>query len=139
MSRMELSRTLGSIAAVLVSYAAAFWLLTLSRQGFNTLGRIGWLSAVYCAMGVGVFFWAKILAPVAKKRFWSQRGCQYAALMVMIPGCILFVARPSILHTGNLLILQSLFTGLLLTKFVYPNFYKSGPFDREPAITPFPK
>jgi len=139
MSRVQLSRILGSIAAVLASYVATFWLLTLPLHGFASLGRVGWVSAIYCALGVGVYFWAKILTPVAKQRYWSQRNCQLAAILIVIPGCLLFLSGGPILNVGTLLVNQALFTGLLLGKSVYPNAGKQGPFEKESPATLLPK
>jgi hypothetical protein len=93
----------------------------------------------YCALGVGVYFWAKILTPVAKQRYWSQRNCQLAGILIVIPGCLLFLSGGSILNVGTLLVNQALFTGLLLSKSVYPNAGKQGPFEKESPATLLPK
>lgn len=139
MSRSELSRALGSIAAVLVSYAAAFWLLALPHHYLTFLGRVGYVCAVYCVIGVGVFFWANILALAAKKRQWSQRDCQYAPLLTIIPGCVLFLAGGYPLGVASLLIYEALFTRFRLSKLVYPNASNDSPFEKDRPATLFPK
>jgi len=139
MERNELGKALGFIAALAVSYAAAFWLFTLPVHSFSMLARMGWMSALYCAMGVGVYFWAAILAPVAKNRMWSARNCQMASLIAIIPGAIFLLVNHPSPYFVNTLLYQYMFTGFLLTKLVHPDFYKRGPFERNPPTTLFPK
>src|ERR1700729_2269994 len=93
MSRSELNRTMGSITAILVSYLAVYWILTSPYHGSNLLSRAGWVSAGLCAMGVSIFFWAKLLLYTAKKRNWSQRECVYAGLVTVIPAFLLLVVN----------------------------------------------
>jgi hypothetical protein len=139
MTRSEWTQTLGSIVALVVSYAAAFWLLTITPHDLTPTHRLGWIAALYCTMGVGVFFWARILALAAKKRSWTLRNCRYIPLMTIIPGCVLFLAGGLNFSTFNLLLYQSLFTGALLRKFAFPNADALGPFEREVPPTLFPK
>jgi hypothetical protein len=134
-----LSELLGSIVAILTFYAAAFWLIALPHHNLNFLSRIGYVSAVYCALGVGVFFWAKILNWAAKKRHWSRRDCQYAPLLTMIPGCVLFVAGGFTLGVINLLIYEALFTRFRLSKLAYPNTNNDSPFEIDARATLFPR
>src|ERR1700734_1783728 len=121
MSRSELSRTLGSIAALLVSYAATFWLFTMLPRTLTPIGNLGWISAIVCVVGVGVFSWAKILASVANKRHLTERECRYLPLVTIIPGCILFWAGGFNWTTGDLVLYQFIFTGVLLRKFAFPD------------------
>jgi hypothetical protein len=134
-----LSQALSSIAAVIASYAAAFWLITLPHHNLNFLSRIGYVSAVYCAIGVGAYFWAQILAFAVKKRQWSWRDCQYAPLLTIVPGCVLFLADGFTLGVINILIYEALFTRLLLSKFAYPNANDDSPFERDNPVTLFPR
>jgi hypothetical protein len=140
MTRTEMGKMLSSIAALVVSYAAAFWLLTLPHHGLAVPARIGYVSSVFSVLGVGVYFWATILAPVARKRQWSPRECQLIPLVTMAPALVfLFLFADGSMQTGNLLFYQPMLTGFLLVKFVHPDFYKSGPFERNPQNTLFPK
>jgi len=134
-----LSQALSSIAAVVASYAAAFWLITLPHHNLNFLSRIGYVSAVYCAIAVGVFFWARILWLAARKRRWSRRDCQYAPLLTIFPGCVLFLAGGFTLGVINLLICEALFTRLLLSKLAYPNANDASPFEQDNPVTLFPR
>jgi hypothetical protein len=139
MSRSELTRTAGAIAALIVSYAAAFRMLTLRSHDLSLLGRLGWICALLCPLGVGVFFWSRILAAVAKRRQWTQRNCQYMALLTMIPGSVLFFAAGANLRALNLVLYQAICTGLLVKKFVFPNADENGSFDSESQPTLLPK
>ena len=139
MSKSGLIRTSGWIAGLLVSYVATFGMLALPLHTFAPMSRVGLICALVCSVGANVFFWARILASVAKKRGWSQRNCQVATSLVIIPGAILFLAGGSFMSTVNLLIQEALWTGMLCSKFVYPNFLSLGPFERDTPVTIFPK
>jgi hypothetical protein len=139
MARTEMWKMLGSVAALAVSYAAAFWLLASELQGMSVIARVGWISSVVCVLGVGVYFWATILAPFAKRRQWSPRECQFFCLLTVIPGVVFLLTSHAALRSGNLLLYQALFSGFLLVKFVHPDFYMNGPFERNPRNTLFPK
>jgi hypothetical protein len=139
MSRSELTRTVGAIAALIVSYAAAFWMLTLRSHNLSLPSRLGWVCALFCVLGVGVFFWTTILAAVARRRQWTQRNCQYMALLTIIPGSVLFFAAGANLRALNPVLYQAVCTGLLVRKFVFPNADENGPFDSETQPTLLPK
>jgi hypothetical protein len=139
MSKSGLLRIVGWIAGLLVSYIACFGILDLRMRTFPPMSRLGLICALVCSVGANVFFWARILATVAKKRGWSARGCQMSALLVLIPGTILFLAGDRPMTTMNVLLQDALWTGLLCTRFVYPNFLSLGPFERDTPITMFPK
>jgi hypothetical protein len=139
MSKSGLIRTSGWIAGLLVSYGACFGILDLRLRTFPPMSRIGLLCALVCSVGANVFFSARILASVAKKRGWSVRECQLAGFLVLIPGMILFLAGDRFTSTMNVLLQDALWTGMLCTKLVHPNFLSLGPFERETPVTLFPK
>jgi hypothetical protein len=139
MSKSGLLRLAGWIGGLLVSYGASFGILALRLPSFPIPSRLGLLCALICSVGANVFFWARILALVAKKRNWSPRNCQLAGLLVIIPGTILFLAGGRFTSTTNVLIQDALWTGLLCIRFVYPNFLSLGPYERDTPITMFPK
>jgi hypothetical protein len=139
MSKSGLKRMGVWVGGLLVSYVACFGILGLPLYTFGPTSRIGLVCALVCSVGANVFFWARILASVAKKRGWSLRNCQTAGLLVIIPGTILFLAGGRFISTANVLTQEALWTGLLCTKFVYPNFASFGPFERDTPVTMFPK
>jgi hypothetical protein len=138
MSRSELNRTIVSIVTILISYFAVYWILTSPYHGSDLLSRAGWVSAGLCAMGVSVFFWAKLLVYTATKRHSSQRECVYAGLVTVIPGFLLLVANGIRLPQGSILLNEGVLTGMLLRHFVYPNA-ENAPFENDPPIALFPK
>jgi hypothetical protein len=137
-SLSEFAETLGSILGILVSYSATFWLL-LAPHNRTALVITGWMSAVYCSLGVGAFFWAKIFAHVARKRLWSRQDCMYPPLLIVIPGCVLFLAGGSILFTINLLLYQSIFTRFRLISLVHSNTDNDAPFQKVLPATKIPR
>ena len=139
MSKSVLMRLAGWIGGLLVSYVACFGILALHLPIFPLTSRLGLVCALVCSVGANIYFWARILAPVAKKRGWSLRDCQLAGLLVIVPGTILFLARGLDLGTINVLIQEALWTGMLCARFVYPNFLSLGPYERDTPITMFPK
>ena len=139
MSRSESGQVVASIAGVLASYAAAFWLIASPHHHLSILDRLGYLSAIYCVLGVGVFFWAKILAVVAKVRLWSRRDCQYAPILTIIPGCVLFLAGGDALSVLNFLLFEAMFIRFRLSKLAFPNASDDSPFERENPATMFPQ
>jgi hypothetical protein len=138
MSKSGLLRLAGWIGGLLVSYGASFGILALRLPSFPIPSRLGLLCALICSVGANVFFWARILALVAKKRNWCPRNCQLAGLLVIIPGTILFLAG-DVTGAMNVMLQEVLWTGMLCTRFVYPNSASSGPFERDTPITLFPK
>ena len=138
MSKSELNRMIGSTIAILISYFAVYWILTSPYHGSNLLSRGGWVSAGLCAMGVSVFFWAKLLVYAAKKRNWSQRECVYAGLVTVVPGFLLLVVNGINSTLGSVLLNEGVLTGMLLRHFAYPNA-DNAPFEKDPPIALFPK
>jgi hypothetical protein len=139
MSNPGLIRTGGWIAGILMSYLGCFGVFALPLYSFPLMSRIGLVCALVCSAAAGVFFWARILASVAKKRVWSRRNCQIAGLLVILPGAILFLSGGRFISIANVLTQQALWTGMLCTKLVYPNFASLGPFERETPMTIFSK
>lgn len=138
-SKPGLIRMSRGIAGLIVSYMGCYGILALAHPGPSHMGRLGVVCALVCSVGAGVFFWARILASVAKERGWSPRNCQTAGLLVIFPGLILFLAGGRVSSTANILIQEALWTGMLCTKIAHPNFANVGPFDRDTAAALFPE
>jgi len=139
MSKSGLLRQAGWIGGLLVSYGACLGILAMGFPTFPIPSRLGLVCALVCSVGANIYFWARILAPVAKKRGWSPRNCQLAGLLVIIPGTILFLARGLDIGIINVLTQEAFWTGFLCARFVYPNFLSLGPYERDTPITIFPK
>jgi hypothetical protein len=132
-------RLAGWIGGLLVSYGASFGILALRLPSFPMPSRLGLICALVCSVGANIFFWARIVATVAKKRGWSAQNCRVASLLVILPGMILFLAGGPITGTINVLLQEALWTGFLSVRFVYPNSASSGPFEPDAPITLFLK
>jgi hypothetical protein len=139
MSKSGLIKIGGWIGGLLISYTACFGVLALPLHTFALVSRLGLLCALVCSVGANVYYWARILSTVAKNRGWSAYNCRTASLLVVIPGTILFLTGGRFMSITNVLIQDALWTGLLCTKFVYPNFASFGPFERDTPVTMFPK
>jgi hypothetical protein len=134
MKLAEVGKWTGSVVALVTSYAAAFWLIGLPHRGWSVVDRMGLISSAMCTLGVGVYFWVVILAPLAKNRYWSPKQCQLMSLLTLIPGAIFLVFTSSFLRGVDLLFFQSLFVGFLLVARAHPGFYSKGPFERDPPV-----
>lgn len=135
MSRSIFTQTVGCIAGILCSYSASFWLTTIVPHTLPIPARLGYLAAYYCAAGVGVFLWAKLLAPIARRRQWPMRTCTLTGLITIVPGSVLFLANGFTIRTVNLVTFEALFTGFLLLWSVYPNAATAGPFEGDAPPT----
>ena len=54
---------------------AVYWLVASPPRPHELLFRIGYVSAVFCAIAVLGFCWAAFVAHLALKRGWSPRTC----------------------------------------------------------------
>lgn len=115
---------------------AAFWLLGLSRHDLSFLSRLGYVSALCCVIGFGIFFWVDILIFAATRREWSYQDCQYILLLIIIPGCILFLAGGFSTMVANILLFEVIFVKLRFVKLLFPNATDS-PFEKDPPLTLF--
>jgi hypothetical protein len=138
-SKLALMRIGGWVGGLLVSYVACFGILALPLHTFPLIPRVGLVCALVCSVGANVYYWARVLSTAAKKRGWSLRNCNSSGLLVILPGAILFLAGGRFMTTTNVLIQDALWTGMLCTKFVYPDFLSFGPFERDTPVSIFPK
>jgi hypothetical protein len=81
------------------------WLMRLPHPGWGLADRMGMISSAMCALGVSVYFWAVILAPLAKNRYWSAKQCQLMSLLTLIPGAIFLVFTSSFLRGVDRLVM----------------------------------
>jgi hypothetical protein len=139
MSPSELTRVMGCAVGIVGSYAASIWLTTIVPRALPILARIGYMAAYCCAVAIGVIFWARLLAPIARRREWPMRTCTLMGLITIVPGSALFLANGFTIRTIDLVTFEALFTGFVLVFSVYPNAATIGPFERDAPSTMFPK
>ena len=122
-----------------VSSFALFWLVSTFARPHNTLGRVGFLCTVLCAMGALILSWSIAAAYLARIRNWSSRTCMKAGLPLAAIGILLFIfARGPQWNLGALLANSSLLAGYIVRRLVYPELTDEEAVSQKP-LTLFPK
>ena len=93
MKEHSVSQKIGVVAGVFVSFSALVWLLVYSAwyKPPLFLPRVGFVSAVFCALGCLILCWAAFFAYVVRKCDWTPRACALSGLLFVIPGLLLFI------------------------------------------------
>ena len=139
MSPSELPRALGAIAALVVSYAAACWMLTLRAHDLSLPSRLGWLCARLCALGHRGLFLDHGFGGGGE-----EAAVEREELMIYIaphdpPGRVIFFATGGNWRAFNVVLSQAVCIGALVGKFPFPNAAENGPFDSATHPAPLPK
>jgi hypothetical protein len=104
-----------------MSAGALYWLVASPPRPRELLFRIGYVSAVFCAVAVLSFCWAAFVADLALKRGWSPRTCIKAG----VPLCILVLVWGFVDSRFWLLVplvgLINLLAGFFARRIAYPN------------------
>jgi len=104
-----------------MSAGALYWLVASPPRPRELLFRIGYVSAVFCAVAVLSFCWAAFVADLALKRGWSPRTCIKAG----VPLCILVLVWGLVDSRFWLLVplvgLINLLAGFFARRIAYPN------------------
>jgi hypothetical protein len=112
---------LAVFAGFLMSGGALYWLVASPPRPREILFRIGYVSAVYCALAVLSFCWAAFVADLALKRGWSPRTCIRAG----VPLCILVILWGAVDSRFWLLAplvgLINILAGFFARRIAYPN------------------
>ncbi|MGA9883440.1 MAG: hypothetical protein WBQ34_06960 [Candidatus Acidiferrales bacterium] len=138
------SRKVGTVAALVISWSAVYWLYSLLPPlKHDILFRIGFLSATMCALGGLTFFWGVLLSHIARHRKWSPRTCHKAGLSILVPfaGLCFAVSRDQffvILEFEGAVCLAT-FVGYVCRKLAYPGLTDDEAYAPEPPLTLFPK
>jgi hypothetical protein len=134
-------RKIGAFAAVMISWWAFYWLISLLPLRHDVLFRIGFVCAVSCALGGLAFFWGVLLSYVARWRKWSPRKCHIAGLSILIPLGILSPLVP----TAHFVVIfdwaagLALISGRICRKLAHPELTDEQAYAPEPPLTLFPK
>lgn len=133
MGKISLSRKIEVVAGLLISSSGFFWLAFFAVRPHEILARIGFVSAVLCAQGSLMFFWAACFAYFVRRWTWSPRACVWAGIFIAIPGVLLIIIdRPHSMAVGTLLVSQAALTGLICKKLAYPSLTDEQGFGPEP-------
>jgi hypothetical protein len=135
----------GKIALVAVffffaSSFALFWLVSTIGRPYNTIGRIGFLCAVFCALGALVLSWSVSFAYLARKRNWSPRTCVKAGWPFAAIGLVLFffAGGARLWNLGTMLVCSATFVGYISGRLAYPELSNEQLATPKP-LTLFPK
>lgn len=139
MTERPISRAILVAVGLLMSFSAAAWLLSLPVGRLEILARIGWVSAIFCALGVLTFSFAVVLASVARRRKWSPRTCHRAGLLILpVVLSLCFFASPQVRSaSASLIILPAIFAGILCRKLTYPQLSEDEAYAPEPPLSLF--
>ena len=104
-----------------MSAGALYWLVASPPRSHELLFRIGYASAVVCALAVLSFCWAAFVADLALKRHWSPPTCLRAGWPFILLALIACVAGSQFWRAAALLAANAVFVGLLCRRLVYPH------------------
>jgi hypothetical protein len=140
MTELSTGRKIGVIGGLFVSGLALSWLFSMPVKPPQVFPRLGFVCAIFCAMGLFIFCWSASVAYVARKRNWSPRVCHLAGLLFVIPGGLLifFSSSPS-LSGPAFLVPWMTFGGYLCRKLAYPELSDEEASAPEPPLSLFPK
>lgn len=137
----------GMVALVAVffffaSSFALFWLLSPSARPSDFLPHIGFVCAVYCAMGSLILSWSVSFAYLARQRNWSPRTCLKVGWPLAAAGFLLvfffFADAPRLSFFGSMLACSATFGGYITRRLVYPELTDEEAISQKP-LTLFPK
>jgi hypothetical protein len=130
---------LAVFAGFFMSGGALYWLVASPPRTREILFRIGYVSAVFCALAVLSFCWAAFVADLALKRGWSPRTCIRAG----VPLCILVILWGAVDSRFWLLAplvgLINILAGFFARRIAYPNLTHEEAAAPEPPLSLFQK
>ena len=135
------SRKIGVVAALVVSWMAVYWASSLLPLKGDVLFKIGFVSALLCALGGLTFFWGVLLSYVARWRKWSPRTCHIAGGWILAPLTLLYALIPQ----GHFLVVFNwsavlwVPAGYICGKLAHPELTDDEAYAPEPPLTLFPK
>jgi cytochrome bd-type quinol oxidase subunit 2 len=141
MTKPSLTGKLALIAVFFfcVSSFALFWVVSTFARSHDTLGRIGFLCTLLCALGALVLSWSIATAYLARIRNWSSHTCMKAGLPLAAVGILLFIsARGPYWNFGMLLANSSFLAGYIVRRLVYPELTDEEAVSQKP-LTLFPR
>ena len=122
-----------------MSGGALYWLVASPPRPHELLFRIGYVSAVFCALAVLSFCWAAFVADLALKRGWSPRTCIRAG----VPLCILVLVWGFVDSrfwlVAPLVGLINLLAGFFARRIAYPDLTDEEAAAPEPPLSLFQK
>src|SRR4029077_3157509 len=140
MREPSISRKVQISSGLIVSFSGEFWFFSQRYEPHAFLPTIGFLSAVLCAMGALIYFWAAIFAYLVRKWDWSPRSCGLAGLVFVIPTFyFFFFATAGLKSIGWLLFLQANLSMYLCRRIAFPQLTDEQFSAPQPPPSLFPK
>jgi hypothetical protein len=139
MAGRPISRAILVASGLLVSFSASAWLLSPPTRPPGILPRLGFVSALFCALAALVFCWAVALSSVARRRNWSREMCYISGALsvaVVLLGLAPFAGPGA--QFGGLIACLPFFTGYLCRKLTYPELTEEEATAPEPPLSLFP-
>jgi hypothetical protein len=128
------------LAGLIFSYVALFWLFTVIPARLNLIERLGYVSAIFCALAVLSICWAALFAYVAAKRNWTVQDCRWVGVWLLVPASLLLFADKS--HAwpiATILTSGAGITSYVCRKMAFPGVSDEDAARLEPPPTMFPK
>lgn len=130
---------LGVVSGFLVSGSALAWLSSVNHSYHDLPSRIGFLSALICALGVLIFCYAASAAYLARKFDWSPRTCMKAGFPLLILGLLICVFDSRFWPVAVMICTNNLTAGFLCRRLAYPDMTDEQAAAPEPPIRLFRK
>ncbi|HXP71523.1 MAG TPA: hypothetical protein VOA88_19765 [Candidatus Dormibacteraeota bacterium] len=122
-----------------MSAGALYWLVASPPRPRELLFRIGYVSAVFCAVAVLSFCWAAFVADLALKRGWSPRTCIKAGAPLCILVLVWGFADSRFWLLVPLVGLINVVAGFFARRIAYPNLTDEEAAAPEPPLSLFQK
>jgi Na+/melibiose symporter-like transporter len=139
MTKLSTARMIGAVSGLVISCFALVWLMSLNSRYHDIPSRIGFISAVICALGSLTFCWAASAAYVARKRDWSPRTCRMAGTPLLVLALIACIADSHFWRVFLLVATNNAMVGFLCRKLAYPDVTDEQASAPEPPISLFQK
>jgi hypothetical protein len=128
-----------TVLGFLMACGALYWLLTTHHRYPEFLPRVGYVSAVFCALLVLSFCWATVVADLALKKGWSPRTCIKAGVPLGLLVLVWAAFDSRFWLLAPLVGLINSFAGFFARRFAYPDLTDEQAAAPEPPLTLFQK
>ncbi len=139
MKKLSIGMKFAVASGFFMSGGALYWLVASPPKPHELLFRIGYVSAVFCALAVLSFCWAAFVADLALKRHWSPRTCIRAGVPLSILVLVSGAVDSRFWLVAPLVGLINLLAGFFARRIAYPNLTDEEAAAPEPPLSLFQK
>jgi hypothetical protein len=126
-------------AGFIMSGGALYWLVKSPPRPREILFRVGWVSAVFCALAVLSFCWAVFVADIAVKRDWSSRTCVRAGIPLSLLGFFLAILDSRFWPLACMMGTINMAVAFFARRLAYPHMTDEQAAAPEPPLSLFQK